>query len=316
MALTSPRLFRRKTILAKAEVTYGTDPIPTGAANAIEVRNVSFTPLKLGVVENQFERAYMGNGAELVTGSEVQLNFDVAVAGSGAAGTAPAFSALHKACGFSETITAATSVVYNLVSSSFGSATIYFNMDGVQHKILGCRGDRDFKLAGGSVPVYSYKFTGIYAGPTDVALPTQVLTSWQQPLAVNNVNTSLFTADTFAAGLYELSVTGGNVIQHRQDIVGVEDVLIMDRRMAGQLVIQAPTTQAEKDFWALAKAGTVVAISVTHGTAAGNKVKFDLKAQLKDPTYVEKNSGVVGMQFGLRLVPTSAGNDELVETLT
>lgn len=315
MAITTPRMFRRKAILIKSEVTYGVDPIPTGAANAIEVRNLQFTPLKTTAVEQMVERAYMGSGQELMIGSQMQLNFDVAITGSGALGVAPAFGPLHLACGLSQTIAAATSVIYNLVSAAFGSATIYINIDGVLHKLLGCRGDRDIKLTGGSIPVYSYKFTGLYGGVSDVALPALTMTAWQTPQTVNNANTSLFSVDGFAAALYDLSVTGGNNILHRTDIVGTEDVLITDRKMAGSLTIQAPTTQAEKDFWAGAKAGLIVPITVTHGTGAGNRVKFDLKAQLKDPTYVDKN-GITAMQFSLRMVPTAAGNDELIETLT
>lgn len=315
MAITSPRFFNRKAILAKAETAYGTDPIPAGGANAIEVRNMSFTPMKNTSIVQNAERPYLGGQNEIVAGTSVQLNFDVAVAGSGTAGTAPAFSALHKACGLSETIAAAVSVTYNLVSSAFGSATIYVNMDGVLHKILGCRGDRDVKLVGGAVPVYSYKFTGIYGGVSDVALPALTMTAWQAPLAVNNANTSLFTVDGLATALYDLTITGGNTVHHRLEVVGTEDVLITDRQMTGNLIIQAPTNQAEKDFWAIARAGSGIAITATHGLVAGNKVKFDLKAQLKDPTYVDKN-GVTAMQFGLRMIPTSAGNDELTETIT
>lgn len=315
MAITSPRLWRRKAILIKSEVTYGTDSIPTGIANAIEVRNFSFTPMKNTAVEQVVERAYMGNGQEIVTGTQVQLNFDVAVTGSGAPGVAPAFSPLHLASGFSQTIAAAASVTYNLISAAFGSATIYVNIDGVLHKMLGCRGDRDVKLTGGSVPVYSYKFTGLYGGIADAALPAMTMTSWQQPVAVNNVNTSLFSVDGVSMGMYDLTITGGSTISHRADLVGTEDVLITDRKMTGSLVIQAPTTQAEKDFWAGAKSALIVPITVTHGTIAGNRVKFDLKAQLKDPTYVDKN-GITAMQFSLRMVPTGAGNDELTETIT
>lgn len=308
-----PRFWRKKAVLVKSEVTYGVDPIPTGAANAIEVRNVSFTPMKNKVVEQNIEQPYMGNQQELVVGTSVSLNFDVAVAGSGAAGTAPGYGPLHLACGMSQTISAGVSTVYNLVSALFGSATIYINIDGVLHKLLGCRGDRDVKLAGGSVPVYSYKFTGLYGGVVDAAMPALTMTAWQLPLTVNNVNTGEFSIDGFATNLYELSIMGGNQVIHRDDIVGVEDVQITDRKATGSITIQAPK-QADHDFYSLVKAATVVPIAVTHGTVAGNKVKFELLAQLKDPTLGEKN-GVATMTLGLRLKPTSAGNDEIVETV-
>lgn len=311
--MPTPRFWKKKAILIKTEATYGVDPIPTGVANAIEVRNVSFTPMKNKVVEQNIESPHMGNQQEIVVGTSVTLNFDVAIAGSGAAGTAPAFGPLHLACGLSQTVSAGVSVLYNLISALFGSATIYINIDGVLHKMLGCRGDRDIKLTGAGIPVYSYKFTGLYGGIADAALPAVTMTAWQTPLAVNNVNTNSFSIDSFATNLYDLSIMGGNQVVHRDDIIGTEDVLITDRKMTGSVTIQAPA-QADHDFYALVRAATVVPITITHGTVAGNKVKFDMLAQLKDPTLGEKN-GVASMTLGLRLKPTSAGNDEFIETV-
>lgn len=204
-------------------------------------------------------------------------------------------------------------VVYAPVSAAFEAGTMYVNIDGVLHKLLGVRGDRDLKLTGAGIPVYVYKFVGLYGGVTDAGLPALTMTAWKVPLGVNNVNTGAFSIDGFATNLYSLEVMSGNQVTHRDDIIGEEDVIIGDRKPTGSIIIQAPT-QAEKDFYTLVKDATVVPITVTHGTAAGGKAKFDLLAQLKDPGYEEKN-GITAMKFGLRLKPTSAGNDELIESI-
>ena len=59
-----------------------------------------------------------------------------------------ALQALHlqygkalKACGLAETVVANTSVTYDPVSASFSSVTIHYNIDGVRHKMTGCRGN-------------------------------------------------------------------------------------------------------------------------------------------------------------------------------
>ena len=57
-------------------------------------------------------RAYFGNSEQLPAGIHSELDFEVELAGSGAAGTAPAWGPLIRACGMSETITAATDVKY------------------------------------------------------------------------------------------------------------------------------------------------------------------------------------------------------------
>ena len=56
-----PLLTRKRLLLAKAEVTYGTDPTPTGAANAILVRNLEIVPLQSDIVQRELIRPYLGN---------------------------------------------------------------------------------------------------------------------------------------------------------------------------------------------------------------------------------------------------------------
>ena len=60
-----PQLTRRRTILAKIETTYGTDPTPTGVANAILVRNLNITPQNSEIVSRDLIRPYLGNSEQL-----------------------------------------------------------------------------------------------------------------------------------------------------------------------------------------------------------------------------------------------------------
>ena len=131
-------LNRKRLILAKAETTYGTDSTPAGT-DAVLVRNLDITPLSGDLVSRDLIRPYLGNYDQLIAKTSVAISFEVELAGSGTAGTAPRYGAILKACGMSETIVASTSVTYAPVSSSFSSATIYFNIDGVLHKLTGCR---------------------------------------------------------------------------------------------------------------------------------------------------------------------------------
>ena len=74
--------WKRKVLLAKSEVTYGTDPTPSGAANAILARNVQLTPLAQNYDERDYTVPYFGNKGKIVAGSYVQLTFDVEIAGA------------------------------------------------------------------------------------------------------------------------------------------------------------------------------------------------------------------------------------------
>lgn len=306
-------LTRKRTILAKIETTYGTDPTPTGAANAILVGNLNVTPLASNIVGRNVIRPYLGNAEQLVAGQHVELDFEVEAAGSGAAGTVPGYGALLRACGLSETVTASVKVEYKPVSSAFESVTIYFHNDGVLHKITGARGDLEFSLSSGQIPVFKFKFVGIYNAPTDVALPAVTLSGFQTPLVANSTNTPTFSLFGTSAVLNDLSLQLGNQVDYITRI-GSQYVQITDRKAAGQVTFEANLI-ATKDWFTTSLATAAVALALTHGTVAGNKVVLaSSTVDLIQPTYTD-NNGVQMIQMGYVLVPTTAGNDEFTLTI-
>ena len=141
-----PLLTRKRLLLAKTEDTYGTDSTPTGSANAILVRNLEIVPLQSDIVQRELIRPYLGNYEQLLANTRVQVTFEVELAGSGTAGTAPAYGPVLKACGLAETLVATTSATYAPVSTSFSSVTLYFLQDAIRHIVTGARGT--FRLNG------------------------------------------------------------------------------------------------------------------------------------------------------------------------
>ena len=154
-----PLKSRKRLLRAKIESSYGTDPTPAGT-DAVLVRSLEITPLNADLVERELILPYMGNFEQLLGNQHVEITFEVELAGSGSAGTAPAWGPIIRACGFSETISASTSVTYAPVSSSFESCTIYFDNDGVNHKIKGCRGTFSMTCELNAIPVISFTMTG------------------------------------------------------------------------------------------------------------------------------------------------------------
>jgi hypothetical protein len=100
-------LGRKRVILAKIETTYGTDATPTGAANAILVRNLDVTPLDAEVVNRDLVRPYLGSMDQLIAAQKVTATFEVELQGTGTAGSAAPFGPLLRACGLAETLNAA-----------------------------------------------------------------------------------------------------------------------------------------------------------------------------------------------------------------
>lgn len=308
MAGNTRLLTRRRLLLAKIETTYGTDAIPTGAANAILVKNLTITPMEATVVSRDLVRPYMGNFENLIADAHVKAEFEVEMAGSGAAGTVPGYGVLLRGCAFSETVLATTSVTYAPITSSQESVTLYFQMDGVQHSITGARGDMEMTLNAKAIPSFKFTFTGTYNQPTATSLAAATFTLFQSPLVANSTNTPVFTIGGYAPVLDQFSLKVGNQVEFRS-LIGAQYTQIMDRKVSGQMSFEAVTPDV-KDFFTPALTAAKSVLALTHGTAAGNIVKVNMPAvNLNNPTYTD-NSGVQMLQIPYVAIPV-VGNDEM-----
>jgi hypothetical protein len=308
-----PLLSRKRVILAKTEVSYGVDPTPSGAANAILVSDLSITPIQAQSVSRNLVRPYLGSSQELVASKNVQVTCTVEVAGSGAAGTAPQYGPLLKACGMSETISASTSVTYAPVSSSFSSITIVYNVDGVLHKVTGARGTVSFDFNVNNYPVMNFTFTGIYNAVTDTALPTPTYTS-VVPLPVSTTNTSNFSILGYSGCLQQVTFDVANSIVD-QELVGCKSILLTDRAPTGTVIVEAPTI-ATKDFFAAALGSSTGLLTLQHGSVAGNIVTLNVpQCDVQPPTYQDVN-GIHFLNIPFAAIPTTAGNDEFSLVVT
>jgi hypothetical protein len=302
----------KRLLLAKIEVTYGTDPVPTGAANAVIAHWSNFPePANSDYVDRQVLKPWLGRSQQFVANSKVNLPFDVEIAGSGAAGTAPAWGPIARMCGFAETLNAGVSAVYNPISASEESATLYYNLDDLQQKVTGARGSLGITVQAGQVPYINIAGMGLYAVPTDTAIPAPTFTAWQTPLVVNKVNTPTFTLHGFAAVLRELKLDMKTGLVYR-DWVNSKKVDIGGRAPDGSVTIELPSIAA-KDYFTAMQGNTLAALQLIHGTVAGNIVQLDApQVQVTNPRFASE-SGLALLTLDLALVP-SAGNDELTIT--
>jgi hypothetical protein len=115
-------LTRRTAILTKIESQYASDALPDGG-DALLIRNLTVTPIEADVVSRDLIRPYLGNSDQLLAQTRVTLSFEVEMAGSGAAGTAPRFDSLLRACGMDVTTTAAA-ITGTAQAGSAGSITL------------------------------------------------------------------------------------------------------------------------------------------------------------------------------------------------
>lgn len=311
------RKTRNTAILAKIETTYGTDAVPTGAADAILISEAAFD-ITYNNVDRSNIRGHFGSDEQLPGTRFVDMSFAVEISGSGAAGTAPAWGKLLRACAFAETVTAITRVEYNPVSASLNSLTVYYFDDGVLHMALGCMGSVQFAMGEGERPMLRFTMSGLDGGPAATANPTQTLTAWKTPLVISDINTGdIKLGSTYSAG----AISGGTVYPSRGlsldvgnqvakiAMLGGQSVDITNRSVTGSMQLQL-TAAEEVAMFADVNANTLTSMSFEHGTAAGARVAFHMPSvQRVNPKHADYE-GRIQMAFDLRVLPVS-GNDDL-----
>lgn len=300
------RLKNKLAILVKRETTYGTSAAPA-AADAVLVTNPQLNILEAEEVSRDLILPYLGNQGVVLTGKHATIEFEVEVAGAGAAGTVPKYGTLLRVCGMAETVSAGVSVSYTIVETGVESATIHFNNDGVQHVMLGCRGTFTVNFAPKALPRFRFKLTGLFGTVTDAAMPTVSQAGWTAPLEASSANTT-FTLHGIPGVAESLSIDLGNTVVPRF-LIGSESVLISDRKTVGQAVLEARLI-AEANWIGKAVSRERGAMALIHGGAAGNIVAFNAPAvEIGRPTQGDTD-GIANYSLPLSFVPVT-GRDEL-----
>jgi hypothetical protein len=242
------------------------------------------------------------------------MGFDVELAGSGTAGTAPKYGPLLRACALSETADPGVDVEYAPVSASEESVALSWYLDGLRQLFLGARGTASFVFEAGEVPLTRYALMGLYAKPTDTALATPDFSGFQYAKAVSDANTPTFTLDSYAHVLRSLTVDL-NIDRVFRDLVNTKriDVTGREQGVTGTALVECPT-MADEDLEALMEAESQVALQLVHGAAGGAIVQLDAPKVQITSVNREETEGLAYARLGL-LFNENAGNDEVLLTV-
>ncbi len=300
-------------ILAKLQTAIGTEAVPTAADDAMLISNPSHTPVASTMVSRDLIRPYFGNSQQLSAGVHAELSFDVEIAGSGAAGTAPAWGRLLVACYFAETVTADTDVKYAPVSLRPNTPlTIYYYLDGLLHKLTDAYGTVSFDMTSAAIPKMSFKFMGVYNPVTDTPLPAgSDFSKFLTPKLALTANTT-WSMFGYTGPLQQLSLDINNTLNWFQ-LIGEEGAEVDDRQPNGKVVMELSSV-ASQDWWSAARDAQLGALSIQQGQTAGNIVLFEApQAQISNLSYSDTNNKAL-LNGDLTLSPNQ-GNDELVITV-
>jgi hypothetical protein len=314
------KVVKRELILAKLEGvgSYGVDATPTEAANAILVEEIAFG--NEGLRKNDRSGAIRATFSKLKKtygGSLKAIGFNVEIKGSGAAGTPPELGPLLVGAGFSETINAGVSVVYDPASSGHDSPTIYYFKDGSRHRLVGCRGNVSLSAEVGGRLMLSFSFIGhqVAGDPTDVALPMPTLATLAPPSFLVN-NTFLIGAyapkfTTFSFDMGNQLAMPGNV----NALDGYGEIQIVDRAVTGSFNPEEDLV-ANFDPQGDLEADTEYALTTgAIGGTAGNRVQIDMPKITFDDVSDEDSDGIRRNTIPF-MASDSSGDDEVTITFT
>tara|TARA_R110002110_G_scaffold415849_1_gene657897 strand:+ start:94164 stop:95111 length:948 start_codon:yes stop_codon:yes gene_type:complete len=310
-----------KAIRAKIESTYGTDSTPAAGTDDVLImaNDVSVDPVQANAIPREVVRSggEFGSYTEFLTGKHVAMSFAVEMAGAGGAvADVPAYGPLLRACGLAQTVNASTSVEYDPSSDSdtHEAVSLYINIGGKLHKMLGSRGNVSFEFSTNQIPMLRFSFMGLFVAVADESFPGAIdYSGYTTPVVVSDTNTPTLTLHGTALNCESLSVDLGNQVEYRE-LVNSTSIPIVDRKSVGSVVFE-DVLVATKAWEAAVVAETLGALQVVHGTAVGNVCQIDApKVQLKNPR-PSGNQNKRMLTFDLVLTP-NAGDDEFTFTTT
>lgn len=300
-------------LLAKKQTAKGTPATLTAADNAILCRGLTPQPIKGKFVQRNLLRGSKGNQGALFASGHRVFEFEVELAGSGAAGTAPKFAPLLLGCDMAETVTAGTSVIYQPHGDEGDYLTLFAYMDGILFKMSDAKGSWSLSMNAEEIPAFKFTYIGKYHPVEDAVFPPGIsFAGFQQPLTVGDANTATFSLAGLDLATKSFNLDLANQVAWR-DLINQSGVRSPDRQSTASAVFEM-TKVATKDWAANVVEGTVMPLEIVHGLVPGNivgislpKLQFNQEPSLSD---LDKTA----MLNGNFAVMPDAGNDEVVLT--
>lgn len=318
------RYIRDTAILAGVQTAAGTPRTDlTGAANAMQVRNVSLTPIEATQIDMALTLPYFGASPKIVGEVYRKIDFEFLLGGTGVStgtGTAPAYDAVLQMCAAVGVGGATpTRYSYSLLTTGTKWGTLDVYDSGVFHKYTDVVGDLEISASVDGIAYGKFSGIGRDGGETAVATPALTLTAFKNPVAITDANCGDLTlGGTCAAGAISGGTTyPGTGIQSLKlgnktaftPLLGGSGVDITDRD--GSISVEVDATAAQEiALLAAVRNATTQSLGLRIGNAVGASLLFWLPAVCwSGSKKVDKNGRrLIGLD-GVAL--PSSGNDEI-----
>jgi hypothetical protein len=309
--------YDQKAVLFKAEATEGTDSVPTGAANAI--RTVDYSPTFMDAEQRvrAIDTTYKGAKPTLLYAIKRGAQFGVEMSGAGTATGVPAWMLLNRMARFGAHVVGASSVTQAL-SATAQSQTHYAAFldeanaaNSFLMKTLGGRSTLGFVLEDDDFPRFNYGYLGTAPAVLgeEAAMPAVTIANQQPPVLASTENTT-FTLGSFALPLRRIELNSNAELALRSLIGPADYIAYRDDAWGGTIVGELPNLSA-KNYFTNIRPGTLMPMSLIHGTVAGNIVEIAApQVQISGNVAISEEGGKVMMSLPVTLIP-NVGNDEI-----
>jgi len=272
---------RRKVVQVKLETDRGTAVTPDLPLSVSDPRIDSDAEF----IERKLAGASGGHAQGYVNVGPASIGFRVEMRGDGAtAAFDAALAALLQCCGFK----LATGVYAPCHAYDGKCCTISFHEDGLLKLARGCAGEVTFEGEAGGRVYAVFDLKGVWADPTDVAVPAVTLNATVAP----RFESCTFTIDSANRYIDRLSLKMGNNVQARQDVASANGILhyyVADRDPQLTLTPEAALV-AGYDWFGKWKASTQFALSLLVGGTTFNKFTLACpKLQIRSMKGADRN---------------------------
>jgi hypothetical protein len=193
------------------------------------------------------------------------------------------------------------------------SVTLVYNLDGVEHRITGCRGTWELTNQIGEISGIQFTMMGLYVAPADVAQSTYTVayTNQATPLVFRNETVKGF--GYFGASLCarNVSLDYGNEVVYRDLVNCTQKVYIVDGQSTGSVQVETTALATYDPFAAALTDGTTGSLGFVLGSTAGNRCSLVVpRCDLGQPTY-EFDEGIAHWNLPFSALPSNTGNDDV-----
>jgi hypothetical protein len=313
-------------VFAKIEDTPGVENVPTttGSPNDfIQALNAQYAP-EFNIIDRNFLRPSLSQVPHLMGRQLATLTFTTEVFGTGTAATdtdttaqsaaTPKWADLFEGCAMAGTaVSTPAGKIYNPITASQKTMTLYCYYDGKLHKLIGAMGTFQLSATAGEIATIQWTFTGVYVAPTAAATPTPGFTNVTPPLVES---CSLVVGSTLASVFVSesIGIDIGNTVTPRADANSAKgfNSMIITGRAASFTFTPEAVPEASHPFWADFASAAIKSVSFNIGTTAGNQMQVNMpNMQISGLTYADRNGIRVYDVTGRPSATETAGNDEL-----